>query len=268
LNVAVTLWAALIVTTHVPVPEQPAPDQPPNVDPEAGAAVRVTDVPVLKDAEQVEPQLMPAGALVTVPEPVPARVTVSVLVAGGGIGGVVTLNVAVTSSSAFMVNMQFPVPEHPAPDQPANVDPELAVPVRVTGVPVLKDAVQVVGQLIPAGPLITVPVPVPVSVAVSSGSGAPRVGKESALVQLAGLVALTGLVAPAGLVALAGGAMEAIAVAATNTVAQKAIKADRSQVAEGELRCDWGTGPATRGALAKPTVWRSDPARQDQSLTR
>ncbi len=54
--------------------------------------------------------------------------------------------------------------------------------------------------------------------------------------------------------------MEATAVAAAMTVAEKAIKADRNQVAEGELQWDRGTGPATKGALAKPTVWRSDPA--------
>ena len=45
MNVAVTDFAASIVTTHVPVPVQPAPVQPANVELAAGAAVRVTTVP-------------------------------------------------------------------------------------------------------------------------------------------------------------------------------------------------------------------------------
>src|SRR6185295_17478497 len=73
---AVTEVAALIVTAHVPVPVH-APLQPVNVAPAAGVAVSVTAVPLLKDAEHVVPQLTPAGALVTVPDPAPARLTVS-----------------------------------------------------------------------------------------------------------------------------------------------------------------------------------------------
>ena len=53
------------------------------------------------------------------------------------------------------------------PVQPANVDPEAAVAVNVTAVPLLILAVQVLPQLIPAGLLVTVPVPVPVRVTLS-----------------------------------------------------------------------------------------------------
>jgi hypothetical protein len=60
---------------QVPVPEQPPPLQLVKLEPAAAVAVRVTDVPKL--AEQVVPQLMPLGLLVTVPLPVPAGVTVS-----------------------------------------------------------------------------------------------------------------------------------------------------------------------------------------------
>ena len=73
-NVAVTVLAALIVTVHEPVPVQ-APDQPPNVELASGAAVRVTLVPAAYTSVQSDPQLMPAGADVTIPSPVPAFVT-------------------------------------------------------------------------------------------------------------------------------------------------------------------------------------------------
>jgi len=62
----------LIVTEHVPVPAQPPPLQPVNVEPAAGVAVRVTAVPLVKAAAHVVPQVIPAGALVTVPVPAPA----------------------------------------------------------------------------------------------------------------------------------------------------------------------------------------------------
>ena len=52
------------------------PVQPPKVEPLAGVAVNVTVVPLLYKAEQVLPQLIPAGLLVTVPLPVPDEVAV------------------------------------------------------------------------------------------------------------------------------------------------------------------------------------------------
>ena len=44
---AVTVVAAVMVVTHVPVPVQPPPLQPANVEPPAGTAVSVTSVPWL-----------------------------------------------------------------------------------------------------------------------------------------------------------------------------------------------------------------------------
>lgn len=76
LKVAVTEAAAESVTLQVAVPVQ-APDHPANVEPEPGAAVKVTVVPLENVALQVVPQLMPAGVLVTVPAPVPPACTVS-----------------------------------------------------------------------------------------------------------------------------------------------------------------------------------------------
>lgn len=69
---------------QVPVPEHP-PLHPVKLLPDAGAAVRVTVVPEVYCAEQVVPQLMPDGLLVTVPLPVPVSVTVNAFVVGAPI---------------------------------------------------------------------------------------------------------------------------------------------------------------------------------------
>ncbi len=45
-NSAVTFWAELMVTLQAPVPVQ-APLQPPNTEPDAGDAARLTNVPEL-----------------------------------------------------------------------------------------------------------------------------------------------------------------------------------------------------------------------------
>ena len=68
-KVAPTDLASVIATMQVPVPEH-APDQPEKVFPLLAEAVRVTDVPELKLAEHVEPQLIMPSLLVTVPVPV------------------------------------------------------------------------------------------------------------------------------------------------------------------------------------------------------
>jgi hypothetical protein len=72
------------VSVQVPVPEQ-SPLQPAKLEPPVGVAVSVTLVGAVNAAEQLAPQLIAAGALVTVPLPAPALVTVSVwLVVVGG----------------------------------------------------------------------------------------------------------------------------------------------------------------------------------------
>jgi hypothetical protein len=75
-------------------------------------------------------------------------------------GLLLELNVAVTALAALMVTLQLPVPVQ-APLQPAKVDPVAAVSVKVTTVPLVKLALQVLGQVMPAGLLLTEPVPVP-----------------------------------------------------------------------------------------------------------
>src|SRR6476619_1568224 len=76
-KVAVTALAALIVTLQDSVPEQPLPDQPVNWEPAAALAVSVTSLPASYSWSQSPPQAIPAGKLVTVPQPDPAFETVS-----------------------------------------------------------------------------------------------------------------------------------------------------------------------------------------------
>jgi len=66
-----------------------------------------------------------------------------------------------------MVTAQVPVPVHPPPLQPVNVDPAAGVAVKVTAVPLAKAAEQVAPQEMPAGALATVPVPAPAFVTAS-----------------------------------------------------------------------------------------------------
>lgn len=75
-------------------------------------------------------------------------------------------NVGVTVTPVVSVRLHVPFPVH-APDHPSKVLPESAVAVNTTAVPLGKLAVQVCGQLIPAGALVTVPVPVPALATVS-----------------------------------------------------------------------------------------------------
>ena len=151
-NIAVTDVAAFTVTVHGPVPLH-APLHPAKVDPELGVAVSVTVVPKLNTSEQSAPQLIPAGELDTVPDPVPVFTTVIV--------NCCNVNVAVTVVAAVMVTVHGPVPVQPPPLHPVNDDPTLGDAVSVTTVPAEYTSEQSAPQLIPAGELVTVPDPVP-----------------------------------------------------------------------------------------------------------
>jgi hypothetical protein len=78
------------------------------------------------------------------------------------------LKVAVTAVAAVTVTEHPPVPLHPPPLQPANVEPSAAVAVNATTCSLAKLAEHIGWQAIPAGALVTVPVPVPVSVTVKA----------------------------------------------------------------------------------------------------
>jgi hypothetical protein len=66
-NTADTLLFAFIVSVHVILVPEHAPDQPENVYPVAGVAVRVTDVPEVYVSEQSLPHVIPAGEEKMVP---------------------------------------------------------------------------------------------------------------------------------------------------------------------------------------------------------
>jgi hypothetical protein len=159
--------AELTVTVHVPVPPHPPPLQPLNVEPVAGTAVSVAVVPAVTDVAQTDPQLMPAGVLVTVPAPVPDLVTVR-MSDGGGVGEVE--NVAVTVTAMFPEVTQAAVPEQPPPLQPTNAEPDPGAAVSVTSAPAPKLSKQSAPQLMPIGLLTTVPAPVPALATVTSNA--------------------------------------------------------------------------------------------------
>ena len=118
--------------------------------------------------------------MATVPEPAPVFDTLRVYCGAGE-------NVAVTATAAVLiVNVHVPVPEQPAPLQPANTDPGTeAAAVSVTDVPVVIGVlVQAAGQLMPPVLLVTVPVPVPAGVTVTVNEA----GMKFALTDLAALI--------------------------------------------------------------------------------
>jgi hypothetical protein len=154
-KVAVTELAALKVKLHPAVPVH-APDHPLKTLLAAGVSVSVTWVFGGNAAEHVPGHEIPAGLLVTVPDPAPAMVTDKASPAA---------NAAVTLSAPVTVRLHV-VPEHAPPQPMKKLLP--GVSLRVTLVFWGNTAAHVVGQLIPAGLLVTVvPVPPPVMATVT-----------------------------------------------------------------------------------------------------
>ncbi len=81
-------------------------------------------MPLANEDEHVAPHVMPAGALVTVPLPVPALLTVS--------EKLWSAKVAVTVCAALSVTVQVPVPVQLPPLQPVKVEPAAGAAVKVT----------------------------------------------------------------------------------------------------------------------------------------
>jgi len=155
-NVAVTVWSELETKEHVPVPEQPPPLHPSNLESVPVLAVKVTFAPGVKSATQLvspvtgEEQLIPPGLLVTVPPPVPVIVTTN-----SGF----RLRVAVTCLSESIVKLQEEAPEQ-APLQ-AIWKADAGDPSSVTVVPAGNFAEQFPDeQSMPAGVLTISPLAV------------------------------------------------------------------------------------------------------------
>jgi hypothetical protein len=159
-NVAPTDFAEPIDTVHEPVPEH-APDQPLKIELESlGVAVSVTVAPFVAAAlhPALEPEEHEIGPPATVPEPVPASVTVSGYVLGS--------NFAERLLLPFIVIRQVPVPEQVTP-HPEKTELASGDAVSVTTVPLARFAVHPVAvQPLHATPL-TVPAPVPRNATVS-----------------------------------------------------------------------------------------------------
>src|SRR5688500_18575296 len=153
----VTIFAVPAVPMQVPVPVQPPPLQPSNVEPVAGEAVSTTIVFGANVSMQSMPQLMPAGFDDTTPDPLPSSATRSELS---------TPKFAVTVTAVATVIVHAPVPLH-APLQPTNVAPEFAVAVSVTIVPEANVSVQSLPQVMPLGVEVTVPIELPPSTTVT-----------------------------------------------------------------------------------------------------
>ena len=164
-NAAVTVASPPRNVTVQVAPEQ-APPQPPNTDPAAGVAIRVTLVPSANDAEQAPPQLIPTGLLSTTPDPDPLFVMTRARCGGATI----TAKLAVTVAFVVSITVQAPIPEH-APPQPAKLDPDAASADNVTAEPLANCAEHEDPHETPDGELVTTPAPLPDFMTVRVGVG-------------------------------------------------------------------------------------------------
>ena len=83
---------------------------PTNVDPAAAEPFSWTEVPTGKEAEQVAGQLIPAGMLVTVPEPLPVILTVTVTSSVSDSDSVWTLRGPESATETNPCGEMFPAP--------------------------------------------------------------------------------------------------------------------------------------------------------------
>ena len=130
MKVAVTeVVAAAMVTVHEPAPLH-APPHELKLQPEEGAPLSVTSVPLAYACEQADPQLINPSLLLTVPLPDDEIVKVSL--------APLCVKVAVTVWAEFMSTVQ-PVPELTVqPAHPLKLQPDSEAAVSETAVPLAK----------------------------------------------------------------------------------------------------------------------------------
>lgn len=176
---AFTVTFELKFTEQEPVPEQPPPDHPTKVEPEFAEAERVTTVEAGKLQEQVDPQLIPEGTLVTVPVPLPDFVTFSTKFVGPD----EALNTACTAFRPSTSTVQDGEAPLHAPSQYENVEPDAGMACKVTVVGVEKPSSHADPQLIVDGefPSTVSPATPPLRVTTSEYGGEPdpRIGHEA-----------------------------------------------------------------------------------------
>ncbi len=155
LNCALMVLSPLTTKEQLPSPWQLLllPLHPMNWYPDAGTAFRETAVLMPKSSAQSPPQAMPAGAEVTVPDPLESTVTRAV-------AGFWT-KVAETERSTSMVIVQEAAVWQavPAPDHAENCEVAELTACNVTCVPAASLSSQSVPQLMPAGLDVTLPSP-------------------------------------------------------------------------------------------------------------
>src|SRR5256885_1771153 len=121
-------------------------------EPPAGVAVSFTGVPVSYIAVQLLPQLMPAGAELTLPLPEPVRLTVRLCW--------MRTNSAATDLSRSIKTVHARVLPLQAPVHPLKRKPAAGAAVRVIDVPLIYISEQSLPQSMPAGLDVTAPLPV------------------------------------------------------------------------------------------------------------
>lgn len=126
MKVAVVALLPSMVIVQGPLPVH-APLQPAKVELGSAEAVKVTRVPSVYVPVHVAPQLIPAGELVTLPVPVPARLTLKTLSD--------EVKVAVTLRVDVIATLQVLPVNESQPLQPVKVEFTSALAVKDTAVP-------------------------------------------------------------------------------------------------------------------------------------
>jgi hypothetical protein len=182
-NVAVTLFAVVIVTMQVEVPKH-APPHPVKVAPETGVANRVTTVFRAWFAVhtlEVLPQLIPPP--VTVPFPVTLTDSATVAVPAAG----PPVNVAFTFLDVLIDTVHVVADPPHASVQAVKVAPVAGVAISVRVVPMAKLAEQMLAplpQLIAPVPPLMLPLPVTLTVSWAAGVKVAVTARSTSMVRV------------------------------------------------------------------------------------